>query len=120
MSVAGFAASLTGGLLLGFGAATIAGVYARRGFGPEVWGLPAGPVVGLMAFCVLLAMFSRVRALRRAGAAVVCVVLGLAALAVFWWIAVYRVSPWPGTWIWIIAIGLATGSLWALRWAFRT
>lgn len=121
MSVVRFAASLAGGLLLGLGVAAIEGWAARQGAPLEFWGFPPSPLMGLGAFGVLLAILSRSRGLRRAGATVVCVVLGLAALAVFWWLTAYRVPLWSlGAWLWLAAIGLGAVSLWALRSAVRT
>jgi len=121
MSGARVVASLAGGLLLGLGVATIEAWAARQGAPLQFWGFPASPVIGLGTFGLLLAIPSRSRTLRRAAAIVLCAVLGLAALAVFWWLYAYRVPLWSlGAWLWLTAIGLAAGAFWALRRAVRT
>lgn len=107
--------------MVALGVAMIGRLEARQGTPLNFWGLPASLVAGLAALGVLLAFSSERRILRRAGAAVLCIVLGLAAWAIFWWLYAFRAPPWSlWFWLWLIGFGLATGSLLALRRAVRT
>lgn len=93
-------------------------VSASIGF----WGWVDGSVVGLTTLGVLLAAFSGSVALRRGGAILLCLVLALAAWVLFWFIFAWGViPPWSleGMWMWPLAVGSATGTILALRWAVR-
>lgn len=114
------AASLAVALLVGVAVTMVVSAIL---FGPgiEFWGLVDGSVAGLVTFGVLLAVRSKGVALRRAGAALLFLVLGLVAFALIWWIAAWGVplGTLEGLWLWPTAAGFTIGALLALRWLVR-
>lgn len=116
-----FAASLAIAMLVGTAVAAIVGTLL---FGPGIgfWGLVDGSVAGLITFGVLLARSSHGVALRRVGAALLCLVLGFAAYVSFFFVFAWGAVPiWSleGMWMWPTAIGFGVGTLLALRWLVR-
>lgn len=123
VSVSSVAVSFAAAVLLGVVVAVFVSsiIDIESGLNLEFWGMLNGSVVGLATFAALLAATAGSLVARRGAAMMLSLVLGVAALVGFWFALTYGTPPWTleGLWMWPTVIGLATGTVLALRWVVR-